>query len=323
MLCIVSPTTDPYFNLAAEEYLFKNFGEDVFFLYINTPSVVVGKHQNAMAEINPIYVYENGIPVIRRMSGGGTVYHDRGNLNFSFHCTVEDTAKVSFKDFNRPVVNVLQQLGVPALVSSRNDLTVNGFKVSGHAQHVFKNKVLSHGTLLVETDLEKLSNTLKKGSGIYESKAIQSVRSKVANVSGFLSKPISAVDFMGLLKKHILQTFPEAEEYMLNNSDTDTIREIAQKKYSTRDWNFGYSPAYRFKNEITFPSGESLSCMLSVEKGLITGLKFEGDALTEIEKDLIKKGLIKQPHHPEFVMTFFEREITLPFQSNRLSELFF
>jgi lipoate---protein ligase len=323
MRCIVSPTTDPFFNLAAEEFLFKNFSEDIFFLYINNPSVVVGKHQNAIAEINPLYVYENGIPVIRRMSGGGTVYHDRGNLNFSFHKTVEDTAKISFKDFNQPIVNVLQQLGVPAMISDRNDITVNGFKVSGHAQHIFRNRILSHGTLLIETNLSILSTTLKKGNGHYESKAIQSVRSNVANISGFLSKPLSTEDFSGLFNQYILRTFPGAAEDSLTKSDIETISEISLKKYSTREWNFGYSPAYRFKNEIIFSPGASLSCMLSVEKGLITDLKFEGEALTKNEKDFIKKGLINQPHHPGFISAFFEEKIELPFQSLRLNSLFF
>jgi lipoate---protein ligase len=323
MLCIVSPTADPCFNLAAEEFLFKNFSEDIFFLYINNPSVVVGKHQNSIEEINPVFVFENNIPVIRRMSGGGTVYHDRGNLNFSFHKTVEDTAKVSFRDFNQPAVKLLQQLGVPATISDRNDIIVNGFKVSGHAQHIFRNRVLSHGTLLIETDLGKLSTTLKRGKGNYESKAIQSVRSNVANISGFLSKTISTENFRGLFNQYIMQTFPGAEEYCLTNSDSATISEISLKKYSTWEWNFGYSPAYRFKNEIIFSPGASLLCMLSVEKGLITDLKFEGEALTKTEKDFIKEGLINQPHHPGFLSAFFEKEIILPFQSEQLFVLFF
>jgi lipoate---protein ligase len=323
MLCIVSPSNDPCFNMAAEEFLFKNFEEDVLFLYINTPAVVVGKHQNTMAEINPIYIYENKIPVIRRMSGGGAVYHDPGNLNFSFHKMVEDTSKVSFKDFNLPVVNVLKQLGVPAGISNRNDVIVSEFKISGHAQHVFRNRVLSHGTLLVDSDLEKLSTALQKGSGSYESKAIQSVRSKVANISTFLSKPITADDFKGNFYNYILKTFAGAKEYQLNDSEIDEITELAQQKYSTWGWNFGCSPSYRFTNKMNFSSMKFLSCILAVEKGLITDVSFEGNALTEISSNTIKEGLKGQPHHPEFLKSFLEREIILPVPSCQLIELFF
>lgn len=321
MLCIVSPTTDPFFNLAAEEYLFKNTGEDVFFLYINSPSVVVGKHQNAMAEINPVFVYENDIKVIRRMSGGGAVYHDNGNINFSFHKRVEDTAKVSFKNFNIPIVNLLRQLGVPAEISNRNDILVNGMKVSGHAQHVFRNKVLSHGTLLIDSDLEKLSNALRKIRGIYESKAIQSVRSKVANISGFIAKPLSANEFLDQLNNYIIQTVSGAKEYQLNNSEFDAISELTNQKYSTWTWNFGYSPAYRFTNELVYSSGKSISCILTVEKGLVQELNFEGNALTKSEKGALKMGLIDQPHQYEFFINFIKTN--LPISTEPFINLFF
>jgi lipoate---protein ligase len=323
MLCIVSPTTDPCFNLAAEEYLFKNFSDDLCFLYINDPSVVVGKHQNAMAEINPLFVYENDVKVIRRMSGGGAVYHDNGNLNFSFHKMVEDTAKVSFKSFNIPVVDLLRQLGVPAEISKRNDILVNDCKVSGHAQHVFRNKVLSHGTLLIESDLEKLSNTLRKGAGIYESKAIPSVRSKVANVSGFLLKPFSTPEFRDLLKSHILKTIPDAKEYCFNDSDLKSIEKLKEDKYLTLGWNFGYSPVYSFKNEMTFSSGVSFSCLLSIEKGIITNLEIESKSLTDTEPEEIKKGLFNQPHQPEIILNYLKGKNDLPVPARQLLELFF
>jgi lipoate-protein ligase A len=323
MLCIISPSNDPCFNLAAEEHLFKNIGDDVLFLYINTPAVVVGKHQNSMAEINPIYVYENKIPVIRRMSGGGAVYHDSGNLNFSFHKMVEDTAKVLFKSFNIPVVNLLRQLGVPAEIGNRNDIVVNEFKVSGHAQHVFRNKVLSHGTLLIDSDLEKLSTALQKGSGSYESKAIQSVRSKVANVSSFLSKPLAAEEFMGVFNHYILLTVAGAKEYHFIDSEINEITELAQQKYSTWGWNFGCSPSYRFSKKMNFSSLKFLSCILAVEKGIINDVSFEGNALTETSSNAIKEGLMGQPHHPEFLKSFLERENILPVPSCQFIELFF
>lgn len=323
MFCIVSPTSDPYFNLAAEEYLFKNFGDDVFFQYINTPSVVVGKHQNAMAEINSVFVYENEIHVIRRISGGGAVYHDPGNLNFSFHKTVDDSGKVSFKDFSLPIVEALQKLGVPAEISNRNDIVVNGFKVSGHAQHVFRNRVMSHGTLLIDSDLEKLRNALRKSTGVYESKAIPSVRSEVANVSAFLPNPLATKDFRALLHQSIFQTIPGAKEYALNDSDLNCIQELIDIKYSLWSWNFGYSPAYQFTNELIFASGKFITCLLNVEKGIITDLELEGDALTRTEKEEIENGLHNQPHQPERIRNFFGKEIVLSVEPDPFFKLFF
>jgi len=323
MRSIISPSNNPFFNIAAEEFLFKNFADDVLFLYINTPSVVVGKHQNTMAEINPLYVFENKIPVIRRMSGGGAVYHDTGNLNFSFHKTVEDTAKVSFRDFNIPVVEYLNKLGIQAEVSNRNDIVVKGFKVSGHAQHVFRNRVMSHGTLLINSDLEKLSATLHKSLGAYESKAIQSVRSKVANLSGFLSEPLLAVNFIDDFSTYILQTIQGAEKYQLQDVDIEAIDELAVQKYSTWDWNFGHSPSYRFKKQLSFSPEKMLSCSLNVEKGRMVDVDFEGNTLTETSGNILKEGLKGKPHHPGFLTDFLEKEIVLPVSSDRFIELFF
>ncbi len=297
MHCIVSPTTNPVFNLAAEEYFFRKFNGDILFLYRNDPSVVVGKHQNAMAEINPFYIYKNKIEVIRRMSGGGAVYHDLGNLNFSFHKTVDDTEKVRFSDFCVPVVETLHFFGVPAEINSRNDIVVEGMKVSGHAQHVFRNRILSHGTLLINSDLEQLSKALKRGSGSYESRAIQSVRSKVANVSGFLFEEISIDKFIKHLLEHVLETNPGSKLYQLSATDTSEIEKLADEKYSEWKWNFGYSPLYFFRNEIDVGEGKRLNCFLSVEKGEIFDVKLGGNLISSIELDYLEQDLRGLAHH--------------------------
>lgn len=296
MHVILSPSTTPAFNLAAEEYLFRNFDKDILFLYVNEPSVVVGKHQNALAEINPVFARENGVKVIRRLSGGGAVYHDLGNLNFSFHQTVPDTSKVSFKKFNEPIVEVLHQLGIAAEVGKRNDIFVDGFKVSGHAEHVFRNRVLSHGTLLFNAEKSALSQALKNPSfNYFQGKAIQSVRSKVANISEFLAEPITIAQFAEMIQQHVLNSFQLAEKYEFNTIDQEKIEQLATEKYSTWAWNFAYSPKYRFEKTVTTQLG-TVGVVISVEKGIIVDLEIKSTEITEHQIKAIQAQLMNQHH---------------------------
>lgn len=278
MLCISLKNTDPFFCLAAEEYLLKNFAEDIFMLWQSENTVVVGKHQNLPGEINYRFVLENNIKLARRISGGGTVFHDAGNVNFSFIKNVKSPAEISFKQFTAPVVETLAKLGITATTSGRNDLLINGLKISGNAEHVYKNRVLHHGTLLFNSDLKNLGQAIKVVPGKYESKAVQSNRSPVANISQFLKTPMNTEEFVRFLLNVQLEK-TENTIYKLSKSDIQNIEKLSSEKFQTWEWNFGYSPKYTFRNEVKI-EGKILKIEMFVEKGKIEKCTISGDYFT-------------------------------------------
>jgi lipoate-protein ligase A len=284
-LCINQSSTDPYFNLAAEEYFLKNFQEDFFMLWRSKPSVVVGKHQNALSEINHTFVRDNNIPVARRLSGGGTVFHDPGNVNFTFIRNVKDISEVNFKVFTVPVVAALKKLGVEAYTTGRNDLLIDGKKISGNAEHVHKNRVLHHGTLLFDSHLEALKGALKVDLTKFEDKAVQSNRSEVTNIAEYLVNPISVEEFTGFLYSEICGTYPDFTVYEPTSEDIAAIEKLREEKYQTWDWIFGYSPRYRFTNSIETANG-AISVSLLVEKGRISEVVFSGEIQEEIAQKM-------------------------------------
>ncbi|MFY9150396.1 MAG: lipoate--protein ligase [Prolixibacteraceae bacterium] len=293
-LCINQPNTDPYFNLAAEEYFLKHFQEDFFMLWRSLPSVVVGKHQNALAEINHEFVRENQIPVARRLSGGGTVFHDPGNVNFTFIRNVEKISEVNFKVFTVPVVEALKKLGVDAYTTGRNDLLIDGKKISGNAEHVHRNRVLHHGTLLFDSHLEALKGVLKVDLSKFEDKAVQSNRSEVTNIANYLPKPISAEEFTNFIFAEISRNYPEFQVYELTSEDIEAIEKLSTEKYQTWDWIFGYSPKYRFSNNVETEHGE-INISLVVEKGHCTEVIVSGAIEAEFSQK-IGKILLNSRH---------------------------
>lgn len=270
--------TDPRINLAIEEYALKHLDPSNTYLlfYINEPSIIIGKNQNTVEEINADYVEENGIHVVRRLSGGGAVYHDLGNLNFSFLTKDDGDSFHNFKKFTDPVVKALQKLGVPAELSGRNDILANGRKISGNAQFSTKGRMFSHGTLLFDSEIEHVVSALNVKKEKIESKGIKSIRSRVANIREFLNEPLSMEQFKEMLLSYIFDGKDEIPRYTLTEDDWKKIHEISKERYQNWDWNYGKSPSFNVQHSHRFPVGQ-VDIRLEVKKGIIQQCKIYGD----------------------------------------------
>jgi len=288
---ILSTINDPAYNLATEEYLLRKTKDDVFFLYVNQPSIIVGKHQNALAEINFDYTNKNNIPVYRRLSGGGTVYHDLNNLNFCFIKSGEKNKLVNFALYSKPILQALNKLGIEAHFGKRHDIQIDNKKVSGNASHVFKNRVMHHGTLLFNSELDILNNALKTNPLLYKDKAVKSVRSEVTNISEY-TKNINFKEFTSFIFTFLLNYFENANSNELSKEEEKEISLLVKEKYTTDEWNFGYSPNYSLKKRIKLQDGTRLSNSIIVTKGKITeceissNKKEQANLLTEVSKSI-------------------------------------
>lgn len=268
----LSTGNDPTFNLAMEEYLFGREGEDFLFIYINSPSVICGKHQNAVAESNSAFLSAENIPLIRRFSGGGTVYHDGGNLNFSFICSHEAGKVIQFAHYARPVVDFLRSLGIKALLNQRNDIEVGGLKVSGHAAHARKLRAVHHGTLLYDANLQFLSASLRSSPSKFHSRAVKSVRSPVANLRNFLNRDLDVNEFTEMLSEHLLKSFNAGGTFSPDSGALQMVEKLAAEKYGNFSWNYGYSPEYRF--EVSFPKERTEGLFrFGVKEGIISEIE--------------------------------------------------
>jgi lipoate-protein ligase A len=309
MICIISNSYDPYFNLAAEEYLFKNTDEEVFMLWQCHSTVVVGKHQNTLAEINYPYVRQNDIKVARRLSGGGTVFHDSGNVNFTFIKHGEKEKLIDYEKHVTPIIDLLKKLGINAQPGKKNEILVDGKKISGNAEHIYKSRILHHGTLLFDTQLNRLSNALQVNPVKYHDKAVQSNRSRVTNILPYLHNKIPVEEFITYLFEQYMHLTNNAVRYHFNSQDLITVNHLARQKYNTWEWIYGYSPKYSFENEIELEERKA-GIFLFVENGLIQSAAISGDFFNADEKHLLSTALIQQKHEEEVIRRIMNQILT-------------
>lgn len=282
-------STDPAFNLAFEQYVFENKRQGSYLmLWQNANTVVVGRNQNTAQEINADFVARHGITVVRRMTGGGAVYHDMGNLNYSFISDVGEAEKLSIEKFARPVCAALESMGVKAELSGRNDILAEGKKVSGVAQRIYKDRILHHGTLLFDSDGAMIAGALQADPEKFTSKSAKSVRSRVGNIRELLPRDMSLEDFRARILKEL--GGESLVRWQPEEGELEEIERIAREKYRSWDWNYGSSPAYSYVNRRRFPQG-SLQVSMNVEKGVIKDIAFHGDFMALCDKTEAERAL--------------------------------
>ena len=289
----------PSFNLAVEEYLLKQTADDYFMLWRNDRSVIVGRNQNTHAEINDEFIRKNNIPVIRRLTGGGTVFHDLGNLNYTF-ITRSGGHFNDYSYFAEPVLETLSDIGVQAQLSGRNDLLIDTRKFSGNAQCTFGKAVMHHGTLMFSADLSDMSGALNLNPLKTQSKGIASVRSRVTNISEHLSKPLSIEQFAAILRDKILSVYADAVPYELTDADIAAIEKLEREKYATYEWNFGFAQQYALSKAARFEGG-TVDVQLSIEHNKIKSVRIYGDYFGRRDVAELEQALIGAQYSPDGV----------------------
>lgn len=305
MKIIFQNTTDPYFNLALEEYLLRQCEGDIFMLWINSPCIVVGRNQNTLAEINYDYVREHNIPVVRRQTGGGAVFHDLGNVNFTF---IQENGTENFSNYAvycRPIIEVLGLLGVAAELSGRNDLLIDGKKFSGNAQCAWHGRMMHHGCIMFDANVSHLADALRVNPLKIQSKGIKSVRSRVTNIAEHLLAPLPMEEFCEMVLQKIEQENPGSERYTLSEADNAAVRALREEKYATWEWNFGYKKEFSFHKDGYFPGG-LLDVRMNILEDKIDDIRIFGDYFGLGDVAELEEHLRGTPYNPEAVKARLE-----------------
>ncbi|WP_313468572.1 lipoate--protein ligase, partial [Streptococcus parasuis] len=278
MKYIVNNSNDPAYNIALEAYAFKELTDidEIFILWINEPAIIIGKHQNAIQEINKEYTDAHGIHVVRRLSGGGAVYHDLNNLNYTIISNKSEEGAFDFKTFSKPVIDTLATLGVEANFTGRNDLEIDGKKICGNAQAYAKGRMMHHGCLLFDVDMSVLASALKVSKDKIESKGVKSVRARVTNINSELPEKMTVLEFKDAILNQMKQEYPEMDEYVLTEDDLARIQEIRDTQFATWDWTYGQTPEYTVERNVRYPAGK-ITTYIKTEKSIIESIKIYGD----------------------------------------------
>ncbi|MGR6835547.1 lipoate--protein ligase [Syntrophomonas erecta] len=289
---------NPYFNLALEEYVFTSLDpeEEWFILWQNRPAIIVGRNQNTIEEINQQLVEGKNIKVVRRITGGGAVYHDLGNLNFTFVVRDHLGSGFDFAHFTQPVVAALEKIGVQAENNGRNDITIQGKKFSGNSQYRGRGQLLHHGTLLFSSNLEEMTRVLQVDQEKISSKGVKSVRSRVTNISEHLDRPITIDDFKTILVQTIQEDTGHQPVYNLTEKDRQAIKNLVEKKYGLWEWNYGVSPPFNLQKHARFDWGR-IDLRLDVKKGIINNLHIFGDFFANRDVDELKLIITGVPYN--------------------------
>ena len=282
--------TDPYYNMAFDEFCLESLpiDEPVFFLWQNRPAVIVGLNQEVNTEVNLDYLNKNNIALVRRVTGGGAVYHDLGNLNYTIVGRSEDLER-DYPEYASILMKALQELGIPATLSGRNDILVDGKKVSGFAKRVCKNRLMVHGTLMYDVDLEVLPQALTPSASKLQSKGIASVRSRVANLRDYLPEVADIQAFSQRLEE-ILSCHYTDTEYQLSAEDLASIQRLANEKFAQWEWNYGRSPKATLTHSARLACG-TVEIHLKIAENRIVFCQFGGDFLGNLPTSEVESAL--------------------------------
>lgn len=297
---------DAYTNIAMDGWLLNNLKPDqpVFALWQNKRAVIVGRNQNTFAEVNQDYIDSHEVQVVRRVSGGGAVYHDEGNICFTFFVPVASSASVNFHQFVKPMYDALHAVGIDATITGRNDLEVSGKKVSGNAQRYAGGYLMHHGTLLWDTDVEAMVRSLNVSDEKFVSKAAKSVRARVGNIKDYAPEGLTLETFIEKLTYYLSDEGKDSE-IILTDEQIASIKQTRDEQFATWEWNYGESPKFAFQSHEKFAGG-GIDVQVNVEQGKITDINFQGDFLGVRDWRDIKSQFIGIEFSPEKVFEVLE-----------------